>query len=45
MQEIGKKMEASNRELKDEIKNKNRKVKDTLSSILDVVHGLADKNK
>jgi hypothetical protein len=45
MHEIGQKMETSNRELKDEMETRNREMKDTLSSILDVVQGLADKNK
>jgi len=45
MKEIGQKMEMSNRELKDEIETRNREMKDTLSSILDVVRGLAEKNK
>jgi hypothetical protein len=45
MHEIGQKMETSNRELKDEMETRNREMKDTLSSILDVVQGLAEKNR
>jgi flagellar basal body-associated protein FliL len=44
MKEIGQKMETSNQELKNEIESRNREMKDTLSSILDIVQGLAEKN-